>query len=105
MNVTCVLHRAADYVVVNRARRRPFGLPERATETIWFDIRPERMLFDRARHFCSLAMQLAELGHPLAIVDRPGVAHALAREAYGAALLSHPDAHLSSPQCRPPDDA
>lgn len=105
MDWTYLLDRANDFLVIRRARRR---CPEAACVSagqVWFDLQADNLLFDGGRFFHSLATQLIELGHAVAIVDHPRTAYQLAREAHGAALLACPAVQLVKPSCLPPQGA
>lgn len=103
MTWTFLLHRATGFLAVNRARRRWPEASGRPAERVWFDVQADKVSFDHGRHFHSLAAQLIELGHAVAIVDRPGTAYDLARESHGAALLACPAVQLVKPSVLPPE--
>ncbi len=79
-----------------RVRRKLLPLDDDSRPIVWFDLHSASMLFDGARHFHSLAMQLMDLGHPLVLIDRNGIPDQLACKQHGRSLLRVPNLFIAS---------
>ena len=97
-----LIYRVADLFLVNQAKRRTLGDAHPSKEPIWFDFHSPKLLFDGARHFNSLALQLVDMGHPVVVIDRNRLALRLARKLHGRAVIQCPSVFFAKSTQSPP---
>ena len=102
MGLNRLLQRAANFFIVKQSKRRKLADTVQENEPVWFDLHSSKLLFDGARHFNCLALQLVEMGHPVVVIDRQRQANRLARKTHGLALIQCPHVVFMQANQSPP---